>query len=60
MNGFWRVDWNIIVLKLLFEDNQPSDLEMQSGELCVRIYDMPFKLKLNAIAKKLREVYEGG
>ena len=45
-----------MVLKRLSGDEQPSDLEMHSGEFWARIYDLPLKLRSDAMAKKLGDV----
>jgi len=45
-----------VVLKRLSGDEQPSDLEMHSGEFWARIYDLPLKLRSDAMAKKLGDV----
>lgn len=55
-NGPWNFDRNIVVLKRLSGDEQPSDLEMHSSEFWARIYDLPLKLRSDAMAKKLGDV----
>lgn len=54
--GPWSFDRNIVVLKRLSGDEQPSDLEMHSSEFWARIYDLPLKLRSDAMAQKLGDV----
>jgi len=45
-----------VVLKRLSGDEQPYDMEMHSREFWARIYDLPLKLRSDAMAKKLGDV----
>jgi hypothetical protein len=38
-NGPWSFDRNLVVLKRITGEEQPSDLEMHTGEFWTRIYD---------------------
>jgi hypothetical protein len=55
-NGPWSFDRNTVVLKRLSGDEQPSDMEMHTGEFWARIYDLPLKLRSESMARKLGDV----
>ncbi|PNY16581.1 cysteine desulfurase mitochondrial-like [Trifolium pratense] len=55
-NGPWSFDRNIVILKRISGDEQPSDIEMHSGEFWTRIYDLPLKLRSDEMARKLGDV----
>ncbi|MCI00644.1 zinc CCHC-type-like protein, partial [Trifolium medium] len=55
-NGPWSFDRNLLVLKRISGDEQPSDLEMHSSEFWARVYDLPLKLRSNEMAKKLGDL----
>jgi hypothetical protein len=38
-NGPWSFDRNLVVLKRITGEEQPSDLEMHTGEFWTMIYD---------------------
>lgn len=52
-NGPWSFDRNILVLACVSGDEQPSDLNMHFGSFWVRVYELPLKLRSEAMAKKL-------
>ncbi|MCH88312.1 zinc CCHC-type-like protein, partial [Trifolium medium] len=55
-NGPWSFDRNLVVLKRISGEEQPSDLEMHTGEFWTRIYDLPLKLRSESMAKKLGDI----
>lgn len=55
-NGPWSFDRNLLILKRISGDEQPSDLEMNTSDLWARVYDLPLKLRSNEIAKKLGDM----
>jgi len=55
-NGPWSFDRNIVILKRISGEEQPSDIEMHTGEFWTRIYDLPLKLRSNEMAKKLGDL----
>jgi hypothetical protein len=52
-NGPWSFDRNLVVLKRISGEEQPSDLEMFSADFWARIYDLPLKLRSDAMAERL-------
>ncbi|GAU49944.1 hypothetical protein TSUD_408390 [Trifolium subterraneum] len=52
-NGLWSFDRNLVVLKRISGEEQPSDLEIFSADFWARIYDLPLKLRSDAMAEKL-------
>jgi hypothetical protein len=55
-NGPWSFDRNIVILKRISGDEQPSDLEMHSSDFWIRIYDLPLKLRSDEMARKLGDL----
>jgi hypothetical protein len=55
-NGPWSFDRNLVVLKRISGDEQPSDIEMHTGEVWARIYDLPLRLRSDAMAKRLGDL----
>lgn len=58
-NGPWSFDRNIVILQRVSGDEQPSEMEMHTGEFWARVYDLPLKLRSNAMAKKLGDTLGG-
>ncbi|CAJ2644626.1 uncharacterized protein LOC123882497 [Trifolium pratense] len=52
-NGPWSFDRNLVILKRISGEEQPSDLEMFTAEFWARIYDLPLKLRSDAMALRL-------
>lgn len=52
-NGPWSFDRNLVILKRVTGDEQPSEMPMHSGDLWARVYDLPLKLRSDAMAMKL-------
>jgi hypothetical protein len=55
-NGPWSFDRNLVVLKRITGEEQPSDLDMHTAEFWTRIYDLPLKLRSESMAKKLGDI----
>lgn len=55
-NGPWSFYRNLLILKRISGDEQPSDLEMNTSDLWATVYDLPLKLRSNEIAKKLGDM----
>ncbi|XP_058726490.1 uncharacterized protein LOC131597843 [Vicia villosa] len=51
--GPWSFDRNLLVLDRVSGDEQPSALNLHYGTFWVRIYDLPLKLRTEAMARKL-------
>lgn len=52
-NGPWSFDRNLLILNRVTGDEQPSDLEMNTVAFWIRVYDLPLKLRTDAMAKRL-------
>jgi len=52
-NGPWSFDRNLVILKRVTGDEQPSEMPMHSGDFWARVYDLPLKLRSDAMAMKL-------
>jgi interleukin-1 receptor-associated kinase 1 len=55
-NGPWSFDRNLLILHKVTGEEQPSDLNMHKVSFWVRVYDLPFKLRSEAMAKKLGNI----
>jgi hypothetical protein len=55
-NGPWSFDRNLLVLRKISGEEQPSDIDMSIGEFWSRIYDLPLKLRSDAMARKLGDL----
>lgn len=55
-NGPWSFDRNLVILRRISGDEQPSKLELHTGEFWARIYDLPLKLRSDAMAKRLGDI----
>jgi interleukin-1 receptor-associated kinase 1 len=55
-NGPWSFDRNLLILHKVTGEEQPSDLNMHKISFWVRVYDLPFKLRSEAMAKKLGNI----
>ncbi|XP_058764208.1 uncharacterized protein LOC131637617 [Vicia villosa] len=51
--GPWSFDRNLLVLDRVSGEEQPSALNLHYGTFWVRIYDLPLKLRTEAMARKL-------
>lgn len=47
---------NLLVLDTVSGEEQPSDLKMHYGEFWVRIYELPLKIRSEAITKKMGNI----
>lgn len=52
-SGPWSFDRNLLVLKKISGEEQPSEMEMNTTEFWTRVYDLPLKLRTDATSKKL-------
>jgi hypothetical protein len=52
-NGPWSFDRNLVLLERISAEEQPSNLEMFSGDFWARVYDLPLKLRTDVVAAKL-------
>lgn len=52
-NGPWSFDRNLVVLKRTSGDEQPSNIKLSTNDFWARIYDLPLKLRSDAVAMKL-------
>lgn len=55
-NGPWSFDRNLLILNRISGNEQPSELAMNRASLWVRVYDLPLKLRSEAMAKKLGNI----
>lgn len=55
-NGPWSFDRNLLLLEKLTGEEQPSGLMMNTESFWVRVYDLPLKLRSEAMAKKLGNI----
>lgn len=55
-SGPWSFDRNLLILEKITGNEQPPELEMSSMAFWVRIYDLPLKLRSEALAKKLGDL----
>jgi hypothetical protein len=55
-NGLWSFDRNLLILNRISGNEQPSELAMNKASLWVRVYDLPLKLRSEAMAKKLGNI----
>lgn len=55
-NGPWSFDRNILVLNRISGTEQPSELAMNRSSFWVRVYDLPLKLRSEAMAQKLGNI----
>jgi hypothetical protein len=55
-NGPWSFDKNILVLNRISGNEQPSELVMNRSSFWIRVYDLPLKLRSEAMAKKLGNI----
>ncbi|KAK2436130.1 Ta11 non-LTR retrotransposon [Trifolium repens] len=52
-NDPWSFDRNLVLLERISAEEQPSNLEMFSGDFWARVYDLPLKLRTDVVAAKL-------
>lgn len=52
-SGPWSFDRNLLMLKKISGEEQPSEMEMNTTEFWTRVYDLPLKLRTDATSKKL-------
>jgi interleukin-1 receptor-associated kinase 1 len=55
-NGPWSFDRNLLILHRVTGEEQPSDLDMHKVSFWVRVYDLPFKLRTEPMARKLGNI----
>ncbi|GAU49029.1 hypothetical protein TSUD_406820 [Trifolium subterraneum] len=55
-NGPWSFDRNLLILERVSGEEQPADLEMNHVSFWVRIYELPLKLRTDAMAKKIGDL----
>jgi interleukin-1 receptor-associated kinase 1 len=55
-NGPWSFDRNLLILHRVSGEEQPSDLHMHNVSFWVRVYDLPLKLRSEAMAKKVGNI----
>lgn len=51
--GPWNFDRNLVILAKISGDEQPSDIDLFKMAFWVRVYDLPFKLRTEAFAKRI-------
>lgn len=55
-SGPWSFDKVLLVLKRIFGEDQPSELNMHFGTFWVRIYELPLMLRSETMAGKLGNI----
>ncbi|XP_058749039.1 uncharacterized protein LOC131622001 [Vicia villosa] len=55
-SGPWSFDRALLVLAKISGDEQPTDLDLHTGDFWVRIYELPLALRTEAMAKKLGNI----
>ncbi|XP_024629915.1 uncharacterized protein [Medicago truncatula] len=55
-NGPWSFDRNILVLNRISGTEQPSELAMNRSSFWVKVYDLPLKLRSEAMTQKLGNI----
>lgn len=55
-NGSWSFDRNLLVLKRVYGEEQPSSLDMHYGSFWIQIYDLPLILMLDTMAEKIENI----
>lgn len=51
--GSWSFDRNLLILQRVSSEEQPSDLEMHTVSFWTRVYDLPLKLRIESMARRL-------
>lgn len=57
-SGPWNFDRNLIILDRISGEEQPSDLDMFRVSFWVWVYDLPLKLRSEAMARKIGSIIE--
>ncbi|KAI5399233.1 hypothetical protein KIW84_064565 [Lathyrus oleraceus] len=57
-NGHWSIDMNMLVLKRVYGEEQPSGLDMHFGSFWVWISYLPLILRSKVMARKIRNILE--
>lgn len=52
-SGSWNFDRNVLVLKRISGNKQPSEMSLDSTSLWARIYDLPLRLRTDNMAVRL-------
>lgn len=55
-NGPWSFDRNLLILERVSGEEQPAELELNHVSFWVRIYELPLKLRTDAMAKKVGDL----
>jgi hypothetical protein len=55
-NGPWSFDRNLLILDFVSGDEQPAELELNRVSFWFRIYELPLKMRTDAMAKKIGDL----